>query len=221
MAGRFRGGFVGLGCLLLAGCAGQSASVTPQQALASVRTGQSLLTCREACLAAWQAAQPQAAQLAAGRNWGELAALVLRVGYEDDLTLYYLGNTAEGTGYPGGAASYYRQSARLSGTSAACVNRSRVCGGVALPRAASLRLAAIERDLRRRYGIVGAGPRRVAPAPGEPPPPGEATEPLPAENGPPPAEPVSAAAPPTAPPAPTPRPPAHSPDYIEPPPLGR
>src|SRR5438045_1322661 len=84
---------------------GRSAAVTPQQALASVQTGQPLLSCREPCLAAWQAAQPQAAQLAAGRHWGDLAALVLGVGYEDDLSLYYLGNAAEGIGYPAAAAS--------------------------------------------------------------------------------------------------------------------
>ena len=46
---------------------------------------------------------------------------MLRIGYEDDLTLYYLGNAAEGTGYPGAAASYYRQSVRFSGSSAACL----------------------------------------------------------------------------------------------------
>src|SRR4051812_27753057 len=105
-----RWGFLGLGLLLLAGCAEQRASISPQQALASVQTGRALLSCREGCLIAWQAAQPQAAQLLAGRRWGELAALVLQIGYQDDLTLYYLGRAAEGAGFPAAAGSYYRQS---------------------------------------------------------------------------------------------------------------
>jgi hypothetical protein len=214
----FRDGFVGFGGLLLAGCVDQSAAVTPQQALAWVQTGQALLSCREPCLAGWQAAQAQAAQLAAGRRWGDLAALVLRVGYEDDLTLYYLGNAAEGIGYPGAAASYYRQSARLSRTSAACLNLSRSCGGFALPRAAVSRLAVIERELHRKYGIAGPVPRRSTSVPGEPAAPPEATS----EAGIPAVEPVSAqpAAQPYSSPRPS-SPPAHAPDYIEPPPLGR
>lgn len=208
-------------CLLLAGCVGQSAAVTAQQALAAVQTGQPLLSCREPCLAAWQAVQPQATQLAANRRWGDLAALVLRVGYEDDLTLYYLGNAAEAIGYPAAAATYYRRSARLSETEAACRVLSRSCGGLVLPRAAALRLAVIERNLSRKYGIARPGPRRVVPAPGEATPSPEATEPATSEAGPPAAEPV--AVPPPAPPrnVPAPGPPAaHAPDYIEPPPLG-
>jgi hypothetical protein len=216
----FSGGLACLGGLLLAGCVGQSAAVTPEQAVASVQTGRPLLNCREPCLAAWQAAQPQAAQFAAQRRWGDLAALVLRIGYEDDLTLYYLGNAAEGIGYPAAAASYYRQSARLSQTSAACLKLSRSCGGVVLPRAAALRLAAIERELRRKYGIASPVQRRNAPAPGEPTAAPEAAESATSEAGTPAPEPVSAPAPSRGGPPASP-PPTHAPDYIEPPPLGR
>lgn len=172
-------------------------------------------------MAAWQAVQPQGAQLAAARHWADLAALVLRVGYEDDLSLYYLGNAAEGTGYPGAAASYYRQSVRLSQTSAACLRLSRLCGGLALPRAASLRLAVIDRELSRKYGIVGAGPHRVAPAPGEPARRSEAAEPVASDGSPPAAAPVSAPEPAPSRDVPPPNSAQHPPDYIEPPPLGR
>ncbi|HKS88673.1 MAG TPA: hypothetical protein VJR70_04470, partial [Stellaceae bacterium] len=135
--------------------------------MTALQSGQPLLSCREDCLIAWQFAQPQAAQLAAGRHWPELAALVLRVGYEDDLTLYYLGLAAEAVGNSGAAAGFFRQSLRLSGTGAACVYLSRQCGGVALPRAAQVALAAIDRELNLRYGR--RPPRRPLP-PGAAPP---------------------------------------------------
>lgn len=224
MPGTPRGGLIGPALLLLAGCAGQTASIAPEQALATLKTGQAQLSCREPCLAAWQAAQPQAAELAAGRRWGELAGLVLGIGYQDDLTLYYLGNAAEGIGFPAAARSYYRQSLRLSGTTASCLNLSRLCGGVVLPRAASVRLAAIERELRPGAGLARRGPRRLPSAPGREASPAR-DEGVPAESkaGAPSAAAISAPGP--EPPlgaarAPSPTPP-HLPDYIEPPPAGR
>lgn len=177
---------VGLGCLLLAGCAERVASVTPAESLTLLRTGRPLLRCRDACLAEWQRAQPQAAQLEAGARWQGLAQLVLRIGYQDDLSLYYLGRAAEGIGYPTAAASYYRQSMQLSGTSISCQNLSRLCAGVALPRAASSRLAAIERELSRsrprRNGTALRGPETPEAAPREP------AAPVPSPVGPPPSE---------------------------------
>src|SRR5712692_9320800 len=207
------GNLLALGCLVLAGCGAPPGPVTPAEAVAQLRTGRPLLSCREACIAEWQRAQPQAAQLAAGRRWADLAALTVRIGYQDDLSLYYLGQAAEGLGYPAAAASYSRQSTYLSGTAISCQNLSRMCGGMEFPRAASLRLAAIERSLSR------PGPRRAAPGPPEPeapatdeagaPGPGEAEPAAPAEAG---ARPGEMRAPF---PAPVRLPPS---EYIEPPP---
>src|SRR5688572_12118659 len=152
--------FVAMVCLAMAGCTlQQTPTVTPADAAAQVQTGRALLTCRDACLDEWRRLQPQATQLEAAGRWPELAAMVLQANYEDDLSLYYLGRAAEGLGYPGAAASYYRQSLRLSGTSGSCEYLSRICGGVALPRAASVRLAAIDRQLS------GPPRRRATPGP--------------------------------------------------------
>ena len=206
--------FIALGCLLLAGCVERPAP-TPADAVAQLRTGGQLLSCREPCLAEWQRVQPQAAQLAADARWQDLAVLVLRTGYQDDLSLYYLGRAAEGIGYPGAAASYYRQSMRLSGTSVSCQILSRQCGGAVLPRAAALRGAAIDRELARprsrRPGSAPQGPELPAAAPA-----GEGAEP--------PVEPAVLAPAEIA--APAPRPvsipggPAAS-EYIEPPAAAR
>ncbi|HLY45918.1 MAG TPA: hypothetical protein VKQ73_10100 [Stellaceae bacterium] len=238
LGNRHRGGFSALGglllgCLALGGCVGQPAAPTPAQAVALLQSGRPLLSCRQPCLASWQEVQPQAAQLAALARWAELAALVLRVGYQDDLTLYYLGQAAEGIGNPGAAAGFYRDSIEFSGTVNACRYLSRMCGGVALPRAAQLRLAAIDRALSRRYRPPGRGPHRLAPAEPATPAPGEVAPPAPSEVAPPApgdgaAPAPSAAAPPLPPPPPPPplptrAPPAtpHASDYIEPPPSGR
>src|SRR5260370_16819257 len=112
-------GLVGLGCLALAGCAERAAPVSPSEALSLslLRTGRPLLGCREACLDEWRRSQTQAAQLDAAAHWPDLAVLMLRIGYQDDLSLYYLGRAAEGMGYLGAAARYYHHSTQLAGTS--------------------------------------------------------------------------------------------------------
>lgn len=200
----------------VAGCVAQPAEIATTEAVARLRTGETLLTCRDACLAAWQRAQPQAVQLAAAGSWADLAALVLGVNYQDDLTLFYLGQAAEGLGYPGAAASFYRQSTYLSGTAASCGYASRLCAGLDLPGVAYRRLAAIDRSLRRPRG------RRVAPAlhgyeaPARPGP--ASSEPAAVESEPPEAPQPHAATPPE--PAPSPRA-APTADFIEPPPATR
>ena len=162
-----------------------------------------MLNCREQCVAEWRQAEPQAAQLDAAGRWQELALLLARIGYQDDLSLYYLGRAAEGMGAPTAAVVYYRQSMQLSRTSSACQNLSRICGRVALPRAAAVRAGAIERVMARaRY-------RRTGPS-AEP----ETPEAAPEEIAEPPATPMPSPAPPPA-PSPHRSPPS---EYIEPPP---
>ena len=223
MSRRHGAALMASGCLLLAGCAAPPAAVSPADTVAQLRTGLPLLTCRDSCVGEWQRAQPQAAQLAAADRWADLAALTVRVGYQDDLSLYYLGQAAEHLGYPGAAASYYRQSTYVSGTTIACQNLSRICGGMAFPRAALRRLAAIDRRLARPQ------PRRGVPAPPGSEAPAAAPEELATPAAPEPEPPAEAAAAPALPvqavspaPAPTPTPGRPPPsEYIEPPPPPR
>jgi hypothetical protein len=172
-------GLVALACAGVVGCAEQVDTAKQAQLLAELRAGQTVLACREPCLAAWRDTQPQAAQLDAGARWQDLALLVMRIGYQDDLSLYYLGRAAEGIGYRAAAAGYYRQSAQFSRTAASCDRLSRICGGVGLPRAALVRAAAIDRELgrtrARRPGPEPRGSATPATAPDEM----EATAPTP------------------------------------------
>ena len=222
---------LGLASLILASCSGSGgpqgrlAHTEKPELLAMLQLGRPVLDCREACLHDWKRVQPTAMSLDAKKQWDDLAVLVMRTGYQDDLSLYYLGRAAEGTGFNAAAASYYRQSIELSGTSISCSRLSRLCGGATLPNAASVRLAAVEqppasnRPPPKRRAII-APPPSAGPAP--------TTEPAAVvEQLAPPAEPL----PPPAPvaPAPPPAPPAATPnsgmvgasDYIEPPPASR
>ena len=206
MRSSFWAAIAGLACIAVAGCASQTAApLSADEAMVLLRSGRPVLTCREACLASWRESEPQAQRLAEAGNWRELAILVERVGYQDDLTLYYLGRAAEGLGYDTAAASFYRQSMQISGTSLSCLNMSKQCAGVFLPRDASLRLAAIDNALRRPSVRRPARPSTASPAtPAAP----EAT-PTSAETEAP-AAPAPAAAPQN--------PPADTTEYIEPPP---
>jgi hypothetical protein len=213
---------IGLACVALAGCASQPAPLSADDAMVLLRSGRPLLTCRDACLAAWRQSQPQAEHLAAAGEWRDLAVLVERVGYQDDLSFYYLGRAAEGLDYRIAAASFYRQSLQLSGTPASCANSSKQCGGIALPHEASLRLAAIDRSLNPRP--TGPHPARSVPVtPGAPVteaplPPAEAAAPAPMSPS------AEVAAPMVTSPSARPTPqsaPGDTMDYIEPPPASR
>jgi hypothetical protein len=152
-----------LAAAALLGCTPQAAPISPEQRLAMIPTGEPLLTCRADCLAAWRAAEPQSETLAARHRWSDLALLVLRVNYDDDLTEYYLAEAAQGMGYREAAAGYYRQSIALSGTSASCAASSGLCGGISLPRAASGRLAALGHIAPRPLPIIP--PKKPEPPP--------------------------------------------------------
>ena len=154
--------------LMVTGCGTKKPVVDPAAAVAQLSTGAPLLSCRADCVADWRRAQPHAEQLDAAARWSELAALIITINYQDDLTLYYLGRAAEGLGYPAAAASYYRQSTYISGSSLACQHESGVCGGVVLPDGALARIEALESQARRsRFQ-----PRRHPAAVAKPPPTG-------------------------------------------------
>ena len=139
---------LGLGACILAGCAAQQQSVvTADEAMVLLRSGRQILTCREPCLAEWRRTVPQAIALVRQARWQDLATLVERIGYQDDLSLYYLGLAADRLGYGLAAASFYRQSLQISGTSASCLRLSGECGGIVLPREAKARLTALDRRL--------------------------------------------------------------------------
>jgi hypothetical protein len=73
--------------------------------------------------------------------WNKLAVVVLRVGYHEDLTYYYLGRAAEGLGYYHAAEIYYRRSNSSHRKCAQYFPTS--CDGFVFPRDADSRLAIV------------------------------------------------------------------------------
>lgn len=212
---RVRGwiGLLALGCVLLAGCAEQPhTSLSLDKGLLAMQTGAPVLSCRDACLGDWRHEQPQAEALVAAGNWHDLAALLIRVGYQDDLSLFYLGRAAEGLGFAAGAAAYYQQSKELSGTAIACAAMSRQCGGLVFPQSALLRLSAVTLQLEQlRRKPSAAPPGKPVPAAAE----AVSTGSVPyGETLPPQPAPLPA-------PGPLPPKPVDTQDFIEPPPAQR
>lgn len=154
-----------VGCVVLAGCAVPPTrpQAPPPQFIENLKSGHAILDCRDGCLDEWRGAQPRAAQLDAAGQWNELATLVIGIGFQDDLTLYYLGRAAEGLGALPAARAYYGQSTQVSATARACRSFSGNCGGVSLPRAASSRVAAINRVLGRPAPAAARPPHPAAP----------------------------------------------------------
>jgi hypothetical protein len=126
---------------LLQGCA-TSGALTPtgaplQDVSTALASGQVRLTCGVSCSGSWGATRRKAKALHDNQLWTDLAIEVGRVGFESDLTYFYLARAAEGLGHTDAAVTYYRLS--LSGVHK-CAGALNVCDGFNLPSDALARL---------------------------------------------------------------------------------
>lgn len=139
--------------------------------MAAFRSGQASLPCGDGmgCSLQWAGARGTVERYAEAGNWSGLAESVLSVGYDTDLTWYYLGIAAQNLGYPRAARVYYQASIQRStaGGLAACNASLGLCGSANLPIDAQRMLAelpvtrAAASDQRPR----AAAPSTVANAP--------------------------------------------------------
>jgi hypothetical protein len=116
-------------------CTMKNVNVPPDELMRQFQGGQPMLDCSMAeCGLGWMQNQQKAALLEATGNWQELALFVMRIGFMDDLTYYYLGRAAQELGYMQAAQRYYRIAERLSVTDMACGNRPHnICSGHSFP----------------------------------------------------------------------------------------
>jgi len=105
---------------LVSGCTMKNADVAPAQLMSEMQAGQPMLDCRVDCGLAWANNRQQAAILASTGQWQQLALLVMRIGYMDDLTYYYLGEAAQNLGYLQAAQRYYRIAEQIAVTNMSC-----------------------------------------------------------------------------------------------------
>jgi len=97
--------FLGAIAILAASC-----SSIPSSGLSSAKTGrvelgddfkngEARLGCQLHCAITWGLYRDRAKALYNARAWNDLALNVLRIGYADDLSYFYLGKAAEGLGH--------------------------------------------------------------------------------------------------------------------------
>jgi hypothetical protein len=139
-------------------CTLQNESVPPDQLMSEFQAGKPVLSCRQDCSLAWSNNAQKVANLDITGQWRDSALLVMQIGYESDLTYYYLGHAAENMGYLQAADTYYRTAERISVTDMSChqneVNAQAIlgvpvsaCGGYVFPDALYPHLQVVEAEL--------------------------------------------------------------------------
>jgi hypothetical protein len=139
-------------------CTLQNESVPPDQLMSEFQAGKPVLSCRQDCALAWGNNAQKVANLDITAQWRDSALLVMQIGYESDLTYYYLGHAAENMGYLQAAETYYRTAERISVTDMSChqaeLNTQAIlgvpvsaCGGYVFPDALYPHLQVVEAEL--------------------------------------------------------------------------
>jgi len=101
----------------LSGCVTKYQEITPQlrqQMLSDLEHGQLTLDCGIGCTLGWIEQLPVLHSLDMSEKWPDLAIGVMRVGYQQDLAYYYLGQAAQGLGFHQAAIKYYKFAGALA-----------------------------------------------------------------------------------------------------------
>lgn len=168
----------------LAACATHPAAPqeTDDQALAQLDSGSAVLDCDQSCGEAWRRNRPQMMTYYNAGDWRDLALLVIRTDYRQDLGYFYLGRAAEGLGEREAAsASYKTAEAMATGTvdSAKCAATPGGCDGLALLTEVLTRIQIVDaqhshvfhaarRQQRAQPGSTQPGSTRPTGAAGQP-----------------------------------------------------
>jgi hypothetical protein len=104
-------------------------------------SGEIRLGCHITCASAWQSDHAALHTMYDNKLWADLAAEVVRIGYRQDLSYFYLGRAAEGLHKPEGAITYYR----LALTSEHCDTLINTCDGVDVQKESAQALSRLER----------------------------------------------------------------------------
>ena len=129
------------------------------QMMARFASGNVVLDCSITCSAKYIFNQEQIWEYYRTGDWRSLALAVMKSGWTQDITYYFLGAAAEGMGYLEPASYYYQRAAWLatgSVSASKCGSAAKLCGGFRFPRDIYVRQDAV------RKAIVAA--RRAVPA---------------------------------------------------------
>jgi len=145
----------------MTGCTMKNANVPPDELMRQFQAGQPMLNCSMAeCGLGWIHNLPNEAALEATGRWQDLALSVMRTGYGDDLSYYYLGRAAENLGYLQAAQKYYRIAEQISVTQTACNVAANICNGYVFPDVLYPHLEVVESRLAAPSASTESTPPR-------------------------------------------------------------
>jgi hypothetical protein len=139
--------------------------------MAAFRSGQASLPCGDGleCGLKWAGAKPTIDRYVQANDWNGLAESVLSVGFDTDLSWYYLGAAAQNLGNNRAARVYYEASIQRTnaGGLAACNASLGLCDSINLPMDAQRMLAEVSstRATASEQPSRATAPRRVSSAP--------------------------------------------------------
>ena len=151
-------------------CTMKNANVPPDQLISQLRAGQPMLDCSMPS-AAWGGCRTaEAALLEATGNWQELALFVIRIGFMDDLTYYYLGRAAQQPRLfaSGSALLPDRRAAFRDGQAASNYvphTYLAICDGMSSPTSSTLTLRSSKPGSRRLPPLLSLPPLSSTPRP--------------------------------------------------------
>jgi hypothetical protein len=127
---------------------------TDEQALEQLGTGSVVLDCDQSCGEAWRRNRPEMMTYLKANDWRDLALLVIRTDYRQDLGYFYLGRAAEGLDEREAASGYYKTAEALAtGTvdSAKCAATPDGCDGLTLLTEVLTRIQIVDADRSRGF----------------------------------------------------------------------
>ncbi|PWC56794.1 hypothetical protein TSO221_00725 [Azospirillum sp. TSO22-1] len=110
-------------------------------------SGKAELDCYLACATRFGSGQATMRNLHDAGRWDDLAKLVITIGYNQDISWYYLGRSAEGLGLHDAALTYYKRA--ISSEYKCLTFMLNVCSGLAVPETVNQRIAMIDGRKRR------------------------------------------------------------------------
>lgn len=104
-------------------------------------SGKANMDCYVTCSAKFGANQAAMRQMHDNGQWDGLAKLVITIGYDQDISWYYLGRSAEGLGLRKAAMTYYQKA--INTKNKCNMMMINVCSGLSFPESINQRLSVI------------------------------------------------------------------------------
>jgi hypothetical protein len=159
---------IALMSVLVAACSPNMPVLTLQteaNMIANLREGRAGLQCGSACSGTWDRSLSALNRRYVARDWRELAALVMQIGYQNDLAYYYLGRSAEGLGAFAAALKYYRTAGHLvtgSDSGLKCNSGGHdLCNGLNFPHDLYASIRIVERHVSSGKPSIPDSPQAV------------------------------------------------------------